>query len=123
MSEERENRAAGSTPGGPDAAAFAAALGTATNDAGVAAQARLFLKEQTRLSRAQIALVHPQSEDLRREDSIRHWSLRVRHISDVMKLAFELSAAIILPAIVVFAGTAIWLCCGTSIRIGSGMTR
>jgi hypothetical protein len=44
---------------------------------------------------------------LRREDGLRHWSMRVRHISDVMKLAFEFSVAAILLAIVVLIGGAV----------------
>ena len=40
----------------------------------------------------QAALTRLQAEDLRREDRLRHWSLRVHHVSDAMKLAFELAA-------------------------------
>lgn len=60
-----------------------------------------YLKELTELARLQ-------AEDLRREDAVRHWSLRVRHVSDVMKLAFELAIAIILAALVAVILGAVW---------------
>jgi tetratricopeptide (TPR) repeat protein len=53
-------------------------------------------------------LLDLQIEDLKREDSLRHWSLRVRHISDVLKLGFELAVAFIVLAIAVALGAAIW---------------
>jgi tetratricopeptide (TPR) repeat protein len=77
--------------------AFAAA---AFNDR-VAVNAEAFLAEQTLLVRLQI-------EELKREDQIRHWSLRLRHFSDVMKAAFELSAAFIVVVIAVAVGAAMW---------------
>ena len=107
LAEENE-RSGGATPGGPDPVGFATALGAAAHDAAVAAQARLFLEEQTRLSHAQVTLVHLQSDDLRREDSIRHWSLRVRHVSDVLKLGFELAVAFIVLALAIGVGAVIW---------------
>jgi Flp pilus assembly protein TadD len=70
-------------------------------DPALRARADAFLEEQTRLTRLQI-------EDMRAENRLRHWSLRVRHISDVMKLAFEISLAFILIAIAVGLGAAIW---------------
>ena len=60
-----------------------------------------FLDEQIRLARLQAA-------DMEREDSVRHWSLRVRHISDVLKMSFELAIAVIALAIVTFIASAIW---------------
>ena len=53
-------------------------------------------------------LLNLQIEDLKREDSVRHWSLRVRHISDVLKLGLELSVAFIVLAIAAGLGLAIW---------------
>ena len=63
--------------------------------------AEAYLKAQTRL-----ALL--QAEDLEREDAVRHWSLRVRHVSDVLKLGLELAAAAIVLAIAVFIAGAVW---------------
>src|SRR5690349_10845802 len=63
--------------------------------------AEAYLKAQTRL-----ALL--QAEDLEREDAVRHWSLRVRHVSDVLKLGLELAAAVIVLAIAIFIGAAVW---------------
>lgn len=86
--------------GGPNEASsalFTAAL-AAADRSGMADE---LLSRQIELTELQIA-------DLKREDRIRHWSLRVRHISDVMKLAFEVSGAIILIALVVFLVSAIW---------------
>jgi tetratricopeptide (TPR) repeat protein len=63
-------------------------------------RAAAFLEKQSVLTDLQI-------EDLKREDRLRHWSLRVRHISDVLKLAFELALALIFTAIVFIIGAAI----------------
>jgi tetratricopeptide (TPR) repeat protein len=81
-------------------AAVAGAL-AAGADPSSSARADAFLEEQTRLTRLQI-------EDMREENRLRHWSLRVRHVSDVMKLAFEISLAFILIAIAVGLGAALW---------------
>src|ERR1700733_1165569 len=64
--------------------------------------------EQIKLIAEQTALARLQVEDLRREDGLRHWSLRVRHISDVMKLAFEISLAFIVVVLAGLIATAIW---------------
>ncbi len=64
-------------------------------------QAREYLEEQTRLTRLQI-------EDLRREDRLRHRSLRVRHINDVLKLAFGLGGAFVVLLLAVGLGAFIW---------------
>jgi tetratricopeptide (TPR) repeat protein len=63
--------------------------------------AAAYLEAQTRLAGLQ-------AEDLRREDSLRHWSLRVRHISDVFKLSFEFGAALVFLALATFIAGAIW---------------
>jgi tetratricopeptide (TPR) repeat protein len=68
---------------------------------GGSAKAETYLDEQTKLTRLQI-------EDLKREDRLRHWSLRVRHVSDVLKLGFELAIAFIVAAIAVGLGVVIW---------------
>jgi hypothetical protein len=91
-----------------DAAALGMALNEAQHNPAVAAEANAFLKEQTRLAHEQLLLVRLQAADLRREDKLRHWSLRVRHVSDVMKLAFELALAFILVAVAVGIGATIW---------------
>ncbi len=64
-------------------------------------QAREYLEEQTKLTRLQI-------EDLRREDRLRHWSLRVRHINDVLKLAFGLGGVFVVLLLAVGLGAFIW---------------
>jgi tetratricopeptide (TPR) repeat protein len=65
------------------------------------AKADAFVDKQNELADLQI-------EDLKRENAIRHWSLRVRHISDVLKLGFELALAFIVIAVAVGLATAIW---------------
>ena len=65
-------------------------------------------EEARTLLRKQAQLVDLQIEELRREDKLRHWSLRIRHVSDLMKLTFELSMATIVLALAVLIGTAIW---------------
>jgi tetratricopeptide (TPR) repeat protein len=64
-------------------------------------KADAFVDKQNELADLQI-------EDMKRENAIRHWSLRVRHISDVMKLGFELAVAFIVAAIAVGLGVVIW---------------
>ena len=84
-----------------DAAALSLALGAAAHDGKVAAKAAVFLDEQTKLVRLQ-------AEDLRKEDVLRHWSLRVRHINDLLKLAFGLGAAVVALMIAVGLGALAW---------------
>src|ERR1700734_1518975 len=90
MAEDRETNT-----GASDAAAWGA-LGVASR-----AKAEAYLDEQTRLARLQ-------SEELVREDKLRHWSLRVHHVSDVMKLAFEISLAFIVLAVAIGLGAMVW---------------
>ncbi len=89
MTEQRENFS-DSGPGGWTA------LGAASRE-----KADAFLAEQTVLARLQ-------ADDLRREDRVRHWSLRVRHISDVMKLIFELTLAAFAVVVIAALASAIW---------------
>jgi len=77
-------------------AALGLALAVASRD-----KADAFLDAQTDVARLQ-------AEDMRREDAIRHWSLRVHHISDVLKLSFELALALILGAIVLLIAVTAW---------------
>ena len=64
--------------------------------------------EADALLRKQRELIDLQIEDLKREDAIRHWSLRIHHISDVLKLTFELAVAVILGTIVLGIGMTVW---------------
>ncbi|HTT96616.1 MAG TPA: hypothetical protein VMF58_01090 [Rhizomicrobium sp.] len=64
-------------------------------------RAAKYLEKQARLTELQIA-------DLEREDALRHWSLRVHHISDVMKLTFELSAAFVVLVLVGLICVTLW---------------
>jgi tetratricopeptide (TPR) repeat protein len=64
-------------------------------DAEMKADARAYLRKQS-------LLVDLQIEELRKEDSIRHWSLRVHHINELLKLAFGVSGAIV--ALIILAG-------------------
>ena len=102
--DEDEKIAAGGAVGsaaGGSAAAFA--LNAASR-----AEADAYLRKQGRLADEQTVLVRLQADDLRREDKLRHWSLRVHHISDVMKLSFEFAVAIILLGLVVLLAGAVW---------------
>ena len=91
-----------------DPIATSLALGAAAHDERVAAKAEAFLDEQTRLAQKQSAIADLQIEDLKREDKLRHWSLRVRHVSDVLKLGFEFAVGFIVLAIAVGVGAVIW---------------
>jgi len=92
MAEDFED---GAAPRG-DTLAARIALGSETG-----AEAREYLRKQSRLADLQIA-------DLEREDRLRHWSLRVRHISDVIKVMFEVTAALIALAVIVMIAAAVW---------------
>jgi tetratricopeptide (TPR) repeat protein len=85
----------------PDATAQSMAMEVAAHNEKVAAKAETFLEEQTRLVRLQAA-------DLEREDKVRHWSLRIHHISDLLKLAFELGAALIALVVALGLVAMIW---------------
>jgi tetratricopeptide (TPR) repeat protein len=95
-----DNERAGHTASG---AAAWSALGASS-----AAKADAFLDEQIILTKEQAALTRLQAEDLRREDRLRHWSLRVHHVSDVLKLAFELALAAIFTTVVLIIAGAVW---------------
>src|SRR3954463_668968 len=56
----------------------------------------------------QITIADLQIQDMRREDRLRHWSLRVRHISDVFKLSFEFGPALVFLALAAFIAIAVW---------------
>src|SRR5665213_1289850 len=64
-------------------------------------RAAAYLEEQTRLARLQ-------ANDLLREGKLRHWSLIVHHIGDVLKLTFEMTVASVALVIVVAIGSAFW---------------
>ena len=96
MADEMGEEQGRASYAGSEAAALAAALADPANP-----NARDYLRAQTRLADLQ-------SEELLREDRVRHWSLRVRHVSDVMKLAFELALALIFTAIVALIAGAVW---------------
>jgi len=89
-----------SQPAG-NAMAMSMAMGAAAQNERVAAKTEAFLEEQT-------AVLRLQKEQMQEEADIHRWSLRIRHISDVMKVAFELSAAFIVVAIAIGVGAAIW---------------
>jgi tetratricopeptide (TPR) repeat protein len=93
------------TPGGGDGGqtALALALGGVSRE-----KAEAFLEKQGRLADEQTALARLQAEDLMRGNKLRHWSLRVHHISDVMKVTFEITAAFVGLAIVVGICAALW---------------
>ncbi len=94
---EDESGAAGR---GSPSIAESLALGAEAAHGRLDPRAAAFLEKQSVLTDLQI-------EDLKREDRLRHWSLRVRHISDVLKLSFELALALIFTAIVFIIGAAI----------------
>jgi tetratricopeptide (TPR) repeat protein len=85
----------------PDAAALSLAMNTASHDEKVAAKAAMLLEEQTRLVRLQAA-------ELRKEDALRRWSLRARHINDLIKLTFGLGAAVIALVVAIGAAALVW---------------
>jgi tetratricopeptide (TPR) repeat protein len=80
----------------------------ATLSAASRAKADSYLDEQMVVARAQTEVLHLQAHELKHELKLRHWSLRVRHISDVMKLSFEIAVAFIVLTIAAAIGFEIW---------------
>jgi tetratricopeptide (TPR) repeat protein len=60
------------------------------------------------VARAQTEVLHLQAHELKHELKLRHWSLRVRHVSDVLKLSFELGAAALVLALAAAIGSGVW---------------
>jgi hypothetical protein len=103
MSEDEATSAQSETLSpGPDGAAWAV-LGAASRE-----KADAFLDEQRELTQEQKILVHLQAKELAHELSLRRWSHRVHHVSDVLKVAFELAVAAIAAAVVVAMAAAVW---------------
>jgi tetratricopeptide (TPR) repeat protein len=99
MADDSESTAHGAaTSPGP-----ALSLGTAS-----AVKADAYLDEQIIVAKVQAEVLRLQAADLRREDRVRHWSLRVHHVSDVLKLCLELAAAVVVAAIAIFIGASVW---------------
>jgi tetratricopeptide (TPR) repeat protein len=98
MAEETESQETGAEASGTgvDPAAVALALGGASREI-----ANQFLEEQ-------IALARLQTKELAHELKLRHWSLWVRHVSALLKLAFEVSLALIAIALACFIGATVW---------------
>ncbi len=102
MADGNENMA-------PDAARTSAAADALGLAGASRAKAEAYLAEQIVVARAQAEVLRLQAEDLKREDGLRHWSLRVRHISDVMKLTFELAIAIIALVALIVIASSVWM--------------
>jgi hypothetical protein len=98
VAEKTEGQDTGgeATGGGVDPVAVALSLGAASPG-----RADAFLEEQTRLARLQ-------ARELDHELSLRHWSLWVRHLSGVLKLAFEFSIALVLLGVVALLANTVW---------------
>jgi tetratricopeptide (TPR) repeat protein len=104
MAEDTERRqSGGATGGGVDPAAMDLAVGGASRD-----EANAFLRKQSALADKQGLLLDLEIADRQHEDRIHHWSLRVRHVSDVLKLAFEFSLAFFVIALVAGCAAALW---------------
>jgi tetratricopeptide (TPR) repeat protein len=88
---------------GGDAAGAALALGAASRE-----KADRYLDEQVKVAQAQTEFLHLQSEDLRQEERLRRRSLRLHHVSETMKVAFELSLALFALTVIVMVGAALW---------------
>ena len=71
-------------------------------------EARDYLCHQSEVAERQKRLLDLQIADMEREDKVRHRSLRIHHIGDLLKLGFELAAALVVLAIVVVIGAAVW---------------
>ena len=92
MANEAERTATGGTGDVKriDPVAIALALGRGGD---LDPRAAAYLENQARVAVAQERVLQLQAEDLQRENKLHHWSLIVRHISDVLKVAFELAVS------------------------------
>ena len=105
MADENETHETVMPAGVADPAAIAVALAhSGTLDPRAAA----FLEKQSHLSDKHIALADLQIEELKSENKLRHWSLLIHHIGDVMKVAFQFAVAFIVLAVALFIGGAVW---------------
>ena len=93
MAEEEGHQTSATRPSDP---AAWAALGAASRK-----EADAFLRKQSELADLQI-------EDLKRENAIRHWSLRFANLSAVMKVTFEVALAFVMLAIAGLIAFAVW---------------
>jgi tetratricopeptide (TPR) repeat protein len=105
VSEETEGQDTGAEASGTgvDPAAVALALGGASRE-----DAGAFLEKQSILADAQTRLATLQAQELAHELGLRHWSLRVRHASGLLKLGLELCAGLLLLAAVVGVCAMVW---------------
>jgi tetratricopeptide (TPR) repeat protein len=101
--DKTENSERGDAPAQPSDPVAWAALSAASRE-----KADAFLDEQKALTLEQKQLVRLQAEELEHELKLRHWSLRVRHLSDVLKLIFEVSLALVVLAILGLISAAVW---------------
>src|SRR5215469_16387355 len=91
------------TPSAPSDAAAWAALSAASRE-----KADAFLEEQRKMVEKQQVLLDLQAHELKHELTLNHWSVRVRHLSDVMKVVFELAVAVVALVLLAGIGEAIW---------------
>jgi tetratricopeptide (TPR) repeat protein len=103
MAEEPEIDRSGAPPSPPSDVATWAALSAASRET-----ADAFLEDQRKVAREQAGYISLQSKELAHELTLRHWSLRVRHVSDVLKLSFELGAAALVLALAAAIGSGVW---------------
>ena len=102
MSEE-EDTGASASGAGTDTVAAALALGGASR-----AEADAFLREQSRLARAQLARIEAQDDHIQEEQRLQLSHLRIRRLSDYSKMALEIAAGLFLLVIVFGFGTMVW---------------
>lgn len=99
--DRTENEERAGRVGDAGAAAMGIALDAARSNPELAEDARTLLREQARLARIQ-------ADEIEEEAELTRWSLHLKRASEVMKLAFEVSVALVLIAIVAALGTAMW---------------
>lgn len=83
---------------GVDPLALHRALGSTDS-----AEARDYLRRQSEVAERQKRLLDLQIADMEREDRVRHQSLHIHHIGDLLKLGFEIAAALVVLAIITVA--------------------
>jgi tetratricopeptide (TPR) repeat protein len=105
VAEEAEGLDTGApaSAAGVDPAALALGLAGADRD-----KANAYLDDQRALVADQRKLVQLQAKELAHELKLRHWSLQLRHASAILKLALEVSAAVVGVAIAAALAWLVW---------------
>ena len=108
VAEETDQEHGTAATDGVDPAAMALALSAAAQSERVATEAEVFLREQTRLTRAQLARIEAQDDHIEEEQRLQLSHMRLRRFSDYSKMALEIAVGAFLLVVVGAFGALVW---------------